>query len=282
MTKREFTEEIVNELKTEVDVIEAGVKTLTKNNNKKIDCVSLRTKASGKYTAVVNIGDLYDDFTSGTDISTIVESLIRQCNEQMPKSNFDINNYANVRPNLFVALVNAELNENEKDALADPFLDLLKIVKIIVPSGKNSGLVTVKKSMLDVWGVTATEVFMDAISAKNPYTMPVNDTISNIIGVNDDAPFEFVTNKMKFFGASVILYDDKAVLKKLAKKYDDDLVIIPSSVHEVLVLPYYDGSDLDSLRETIKHVNNSIVEKADILSYSAYKYDRSKNSIEIA
>ena len=37
MTKREFTEEIVNELKTEVDVIEAGVKTLTKNNNTKID-----------------------------------------------------------------------------------------------------------------------------------------------------------------------------------------------------------------------------------------------------
>lgn len=258
------------------------MKTLTKNNNTKIDCVSLRTNASGKYTAVVNIGDLYDDFTSGTDISTIVESLIRQCNEQMPKSNFDINNYANVRPNLFVALVNAELNENEKDALADPFLDLLKIVKIIVPSGKNSGLVTVKKSMLDVWGVTATEVFMDAISAKNPYTVTVNDTISNMIGVNDDAPFEFVTNKMKFFGASVILYDDKAVLKKLAKKYDDDLVIIPSSVHEVLVLPYYDGSDLDSLRETIKHVNNNVVEKADILSYSAYKYDRSKNSIEIA
>lgn len=282
MTKREFTEEIVNELKTEVDVIEAGVKTLTKNNNTKSDCVSLKTKASGKYTAVVNVDDLYDDFTSGTDISTIVESLIRQCNEQMPKSNFDINDYANVRPNLFVALVNAELNENEKDALTDPFLDLLKIVKIIVPTDKNDGLVTVKKSMLDVWGVTATEVFMDAISAKNPYTMTVNDTISNMIGVNDDAPFEFVTNKMKFFGASVILYDDKAVLKKLAKKYDDNLVIIPSSVHEVLVLPYYDGSDLDSLRGTIKHVNNSIVEKTDILSYSAYKYDRSKNSIEIA
>ena len=282
MTKREFTEEIVNGLKTEAGVVDAGVKTLTKNNNTKIDCVSLRKKASGKYTAVVNVDDLYDDFTSGTDIRTIVESLIRQCNEQMPKSNFDINNYANVRPNLFVALVNAELNENEKDALADPFLDLLKIVKIIVPSGRNSGLVTVKKSMLDVWGVTATEVFMDAISAKNPYTVTVNDTISNMIGVNDDAPFEFVTNKMKFFGASVILYDDKAVLKKLAKKYDDDLVIIPSSVHEVLVLPYYDGSDLDYLSGTIKHVNNSVVEKEDILSYSAYKYDRSKNSIEIA
>lgn len=282
MTKQEFTEEIVNGLKTKIDVIEAGMKTLTKNNNTKIDYVSLRTKASGKYTAVVNVDDLYDDFNSGTDISTIVESLIRQCNEQMPKSNFDINNYADVRPNLFVALVNAELNENEKDALADPFLDLLKIIKIIVPSGKNSGLVTVKKSMLDVWGVTATEVFMDAISAKNPYTVTVNDTISNMIGVNDDSPFEFVTNKMKFFGASVILYDDKAVLKKLAKKYDDDLIIIPSSVHEVLVLPYYDGSDLDYLSGTIKHVNNSVVEKADILSYSAYKYDRSKNSIEIA
>lgn len=282
MTKREFTEEIVNGLKTEVDVIEVGMKTLTKNNNTKIDCVLLKTKASEKYTAVVNVDDLYNDFTSGTDISTIVESLIRQCNEQMPKSNFDINNYANVRPNLFVALVNAELNENEKDVLADPFLDLLKIVKIIAPSDRDSGLVTVKKSMLDVWGVTATEVFMDAISAKNPYTVTVNDTVSNMIGVNNDAPFEFVTNKMKFFGASVILYDDKAVLKKLAKKYDDDLIIIPSSVHEVLVLPYYDGLDLDYINGTIKHINNNIVGKTDILSYSAYKYDRSKNSIEIA
>ena len=242
----------------------------------------IRTASSGKYAAVVYIDDLYDKFVNGESIDSIVKTVVKLCNANTPSADFDINNYDEIRPHLFMSLVNAELNENNKDLLAEPFLDLLKIVKIIVPDKRNSGLITVKKDMLDIWEKTATEVFADAMSAKNPYTALTHSPVSiYLMGEDDNIPMEFVTNEIKSFGAGAILYDDKAVLKELAEKYDADLVIMPSSVHEVLTVPYTEDVDIDYIKNTIKNINDSLVNEKDILSYSAYKYSRDTNQVEI-
>ena len=199
-----------------------------------------------------------------------------------PASDFSISDYDKIRPHLFMTLVNAELNKDNENLLADSFLDLLKIVKIRVPGENPGGIISVTKDMPEMWGVTATQVFIDAISAKNPYTELTHSPVSiYLMGEDDNIPMEFVTNEMKSFGSGAILYDDKAVLKELAGKYDTDLIILPSSVHEVLTVPYTEDVDADYLKDTIKNINDSIVNKKDILSYSAYKYSRDTNSVEI-
>ena len=282
MTKIKFTDELVKMFRTVPGVLDVEVKDIVKNNGTNLAGISIKTESSGKYAAVVYIDDLYDKFVNGESIDSIVKTVVKLCNANTPSADFDINNYDEIRPHLFMSLVNAKLNENNKDLLAEPFLDLLKIVKIIVPDKRNSGLITVKKDMLDIWGKTATEVFADAMSAKNPYTALTHSPVSIcLMGEDDNIPMEFVTNEIKSFGAGSILYDDKAMLKEIAKKYDTDLIILPSSVHEVLTIPYADDADMDYLKNTIKNINNDLVNKKDILSYSAYKYSRDTNSVEI-
>lgn len=282
MTKIKFTDELVKAFRVTPGVIDANVKDITKNNNTNLAGIAIKTATSGKYTAVVYVDDLYNDFVNGESIENIVKNVMNECNTHTPASDFSISDYDKIRPHLFMTLVNAELNKDNENLLADSFLDLLKIVKIRVPGENPGGIITVTKDMPEMWGVTATQVFIDAISAKNPYTELTHSPVSiYLMGEDDNIPMEFVTNEMKSFGSGAILYDDKAVLKELAGKYDTDLIILPSSVHEVLTIPYAEDVDADYLKNTIKNINDSIVNKKDILSYSAYKYSRDTNSVEI-
>ena len=282
MTKIKFTDELVKAFRVTPGVIDANAKDITKNNNTNLAGIAIKTATSGKYAAVVYVDDLYNDFVNGESIEDIVKNVMNECNAHTPASDFSISDYDKIRPHLFMTLVNAELNKNNENLLADSFLDLLKIVKIRFPGENPGGIITVTKDMPEMWGVTATQVFIDAMSAKNPYTEITHSPVSiYLMGEDDNIPMEFVTNEMESFGSGAILYDDKAVLKELAGKYDTDLIILPSSVHEVLTIPYADDADIDYLKNTIKNINDSIVNKKDILSYSAYKYSRDTNSVEI-
>ena len=69
-----------------------------------------------------------------------------------------------------------------------------------------------------------------------------------------------------------MLYPD--VLKKLADAVDDDLVIIPSSIHEVLLLPERLAGTSRSLNEMVQEVNRQGVEPIDRLSDHVYYFRR--------
>ena len=74
------------------------------------------------------------------------------------------------------------------------------------------------------------------------------------------------------FGASVLLYPD--VIPEAAEKLEDDLYIIPSSVHELLILRAADVEEPQGLIDMIREVNRTEVSPGEILSDSLYLYLR--------
>ena len=91
-------------------------------------------------------------------------------------------------------------------------------------------------------------------------------------------PLYVLTNKDKMYGASALLYSGQ--LKILAEKLQSDLLILPSSVHEVLLLEDDREQDYAFYREMVREVNGSQVEPDEVLSENIYRYDRVKESIE--
>ena len=87
-----------------------------------------------------------------------------------------------------------------------------------------------------------------------------------------------LSNTSGINGASVLLYDN--VIKELAEKFASDLYILPSSIHEVLLLPVNSGADVENLKKTVRHVNEVAVSKEDYLSDNVYIYRRKTNSFE--
>ena len=78
-----------------------------------------------------------------------------------------------------------------------------------------------------------------------------------------------VTNRSKCRGASAIL--DKSVLKEFGKKHNTKkLAVIPSSIHEMLIIPYDEQVNLDELSLMVAEVNATQVEPEERLADRAY------------
>lgn len=84
-----------------------------------------------------------------------------------------------------------------------------------------------------------------------------------------DSGIYIMTTKDKYYGAAAI--SNKKLLREFAEKYHTDkIVMIPSSVHEVLLLPDATDYDLDELSNLVQDVNDSNVEPKERLSNHAY------------
>ena len=74
-----------------------------------------------------------------------------------------------------------------------------------------------------------------------------------------------LTNKCRFKGASALL--DKSALMRYGELYHtESLLVIPSSIHEVLLLPYSDDTDIPKIERMIQNTNAAIVDPCDRLS----------------
>lgn len=104
--------------------------------------------------------------------------------------------------------------------------------------------------------------------------------MKNISKAKDQLAMYVLTNKQRTNGAVCILYDE--ILKKFAQKVDCDVYILPSSVHEVILVPATEGIDGKSLSGMVKEVNQKELDKIDILANHIYYYSKEKDEIMIS
>ena len=191
------------------------------------------------------------------------------------KVNIDIKNYDAIKDYLLIRLVNKESYDLDKNTVTKPYLDLMEILSLLVPVDSDNFVITVTKEMLKDWNKSEDEVFADADNS---------GAMAPIVREMPSAPDYIetgvtITNPHQHLGASVILANNKSLLKQIADEKGKDLLITPSSVHEVIVTPMTDRYDI--LKETLEYINNTLLRSVDILSYNVYKYDRLTNEISI-
>ena len=86
-----------------------------------------------------------------------------------------------------------------------------------------------------------------------------------------------MTNKQNYYGAVNMLYQD--VLKIVAEKLNANLYILPSSVHEVLIVPESSNTSAEELYQMVCKVNRTEVSVDDFLTDNVYYYNREKNTL---
>lgn len=88
-----------------------------------------------------------------------------------------------------------------------------------------------------------------------------------------------VSNVAKIYGASVVFYED--VLKILAMQEASDLILLPSSIHEWLVMAENDESHLEDLESIVRDANHFVVREEEVLSNHVYRYSLKRDLIEM-
>ena len=154
-------------------------------------------------------------------------------------------------------------------------------------NGKSCVVVT--KPLMDMYGIDEAQLFADAERnslAEEPLVFtPLCDMIRSLIESNEvPSPEEagivtyIATNKSGFHGASVLAYPDFA--EKAAETIGGSFYMLPSSVHEFILIKDDGKPNAKDLNKMVKNVNETVLEPRDLLSNQCYHYDAKKKVLE--
>lgn len=231
----------------------------------------------------ITIGDgnikptIYPDLTKTLD--ECVNEIIN-IYENTPENPYDVSKITSweyAKDNLMICL---QKKSNELILKRD-FLDLEMYVRVDVSNG---GTYKVKPNMFK-------DVSDDEVIARALFNTEKNTTINNMAKVIaemmrcdiiDEFPGDnnsfVVTNKANSYGAGVIC--NKKMLRAVANEYASNLVIIPSSIHECLLLCSVDDEpDMDAFATMVREVNENAVIPEEVLSDHAYFYNKEADKI---
>lgn len=146
-------------------------------------------------------------------------------------------------------------------------------------------------SHLELWGISQETLFNNSLENTERDFPPVMDTLMNRIvklrygdsaGFEEEKPQIYVlTNAKIYLGAAVILYP--GLLEKAAGRIGQSYYLIPSSIHEILLIPEDEMIDTDAMQEIVHGVNKSdFIVRGEVLSDHVYYYDTGAGELRTA
>lgn len=200
-----------------------------------------------------------------------------------------IRNYDTARLCICYKLLNLEQNKQLLDTRPYiPYLDLA--IVFYVPYADDDGRlheINITKAMMQSWEIDVSQLYADAHQNTVKFLPATIKSLSIILNKvsyeskapKPDVPLYVVSNRMELYGASSILYD--GLLHASADLFEDDIVVIPSSVHDMILIPASATPDPISLvRDMVVSVNQTLAAE-DVLSDNIYYYSKSADSLKI-
>lgn len=284
----EFEKLVIEEIKHMYPDAEVTCTEIRKNNN--IVYKALLIRESGiNICPTIYLNHFYVEWKKGQSIVQICTKISDLYEKNKRDRDFDITeliDFEKVRNRICYKIVNFERNKELLEQI--PYIKILDLAITFFVSmeisedGISSTLI--RDSFLDAWNTNVDEIWK--IAQENtprlfaPDTMNMNQALCKLFCkdqiLDDSIEMYVVTNRERINGASAILYN--GLLKQLALKLNMDFYIIPSSIHEVILLPYEEG-ERQKLEEIVEQVNDKEVSDEEILSYRVYHYSREQDKI---
>lgn len=203
-----------------------------------------------------------------------------------------LENYEAVRPMLAVQMCDPETNQEYLKG--KPYTscgELAAYYRIQVAADEEgTASVAVTESMMQMWGITKEQLHKDAMQAahaRSPVCLYDMEEVmaESIFSVKPEnlfnreepldigfVPIYILTNQDKLNGASVSAQE--GVLEKVAELLGTNYYVLPSSIHELLILPDNGSMQLSELEAMVREVNATQVAPEDRLSDKVQYYDR--------
>ena len=300
---------------------ELVLRRVPKNNGLILDGLCI-TKENAHVAPAIYLNPCYQQYQEGRPLDEIVHEILdlyRQ-NDTPPPLNYELlSDYHGIKSSIACKLIHAKSNVTLlKQVPHIPWMDLALVFYLCIHED-DTGLMTamIHNNHLDIWNISLEELKETALSNTPRLFPPVITSMASIIeelreelryqpeggGAADDAhrrdprswetqaqpplippndtsPFYVLSNRSGINGAACILYDD--VLKNFADGMEKDLIILPSSIHEVLLLPDEGDISYEEMSRLVTHINHSEVPEEDRLSNQVYLYSRETGSITMA
>ncbi len=274
-----------------------------KNNGIELDGIVIMND-NKKISPTIYLNEFYDKYNAGVGIDHLVDEIISIHREHDSKLLIDpdiFKDFEKVKHCLAYKIINYEQNLKLLEQIPHKkILDLAIVFYLLLDTKEEQNLtVTVYNNHMNMWKLDVNQLY-EMAKANTPNILQhelrnMNQVIGELLretAGEEEAqaffervdekgmPMYILTNNRKNNGAITILYED--VLKDFSKTIQSDLYILPSSIHEVILIPKSDDIQRDDLATMVRTVNKEEVHMTEILSDNVYVYEREKDLLSIA
>ncbi len=263
-----------------------------KNNSVCLDGLVIR-QADSPLGPNLYLNREYDAYLNGKELAAVIDDLLTGYRNFLKTTCLpgDLSfEFEQIQDRIIYCLVARESN---REILSQSphleYLDLAILFQCLITADDTGiGTVRITNEHMAYWNATPQTLY-DCAAKNTPRLLPPRlFPMSEILVYAASSPMYVLTNTFGLQGASCILYDD--ILKEFAKTAGSGFYLLPSSIHEFLLLPpSRDSSGLpsdeelaeekDALSEIVREINSTRLKPEDVLTDHVYYYDPDTNTL---
>lgn len=270
-----------------------------KNNGCEYDGLVILSKGS-TISPTIYLNGYYEQYCRGKSFESVfrgIKELYLYNKDRISVDTSGFMSFEGMKDNIVFKLIN--YNANRKLLSLVPhkkILDLAMVFYCILEkneAGNTTALIY--NSNMGSWNVKEDDIYRAALN-NTPRILPAGITeMSRLINSYDDydkleeiglnkkdvegCQLYVLTNDCRINGAACMLYEN--ILKDFAKRAGCNLYILPSSIHEVIILPQFAMFNKQELISMVREVNAESVAVDEVLSYAVYEYDKETGELSL-
>lgn len=194
--------------------------------------------------------------------------------------------YGQIKPKIFYRIISIKYNEDVLQRCPHiRFFDTAITFRWLFhqdSNGISSALIEYKH--LEYWEIGEEELIRAAVF-NTPRLFPLKrcrilDVLRQWVDLGGpNLPLYVMTNTMGINGAATLFYP--GALKAFADEIAGDFYILPSSIHEILLIGTKEVKFPQDLYEMVREANQTVVSKSEFLSDQVFYYDRERRKLSL-
>lgn len=255
-------------------------------------------KETGQISPTVYLEDYYNYFLDGYDLDTLAETIteiflqditdIHDKLEPLRETDFE-----HIRSHIICRLVNRSKNSRLiEESPSISYLDLSILFYYLVDYNDNGiSSIRITNPLAEYWSVDTSDLLeaalenmpvyfpfvVEKMSQMIKHLLPEFQQAGEMLKLTEPLPMYVLTNQSGLNGATVLLY--KEVLSQLSGLLNSDLYLLPSSVHEIIAIPYENPQQQFHLEQMVQDVNRTQISPEEFLSDHVYVFLRSSEDV---
>lgn len=270
---------------------------VNKNNGIKLKGIMIR-EDNCNVSPTIYLNELFEAYEDNKmTLDEIADNVIAKYEVNKITSSIDMRFFTifdRVKDRIIFQLINYEKNKDMLENIPHiQYLDLAIVFRVLVSEEPfSNATVLIHNEHMQLWKMTAGypitikelyELALKNTPVHQPYEIKnMVDIIKEMniaVGQDESINMYVLTNKDRVQGASSLLYPD--ILADFGKAVQKDFYVLPSSIHECILLPAQGDEDADFLRSMVMEVNETQVDEEEKLSDSVYYFSRESGKLSI-
>lgn len=247
----------------------------------------------------IYLEEFYEQYRNGREADMVAAAILavyREVRVEQGQKGEELKDYSLVKERIIYRLVSRSRNEQllPHTPYAE-YLDLAILFYVLADlEGRGNGISTmlIRNEHLNWWGVTAEDICRRAhqntrrllISEFRPMCAVIDEML-DLFEEEEEVWKErcrqesmyVLTNHIRNCGAAALLYPGQ--LEEAGRFFGESYYILPSSIHEVILIPESKALSREEMEWVVREVNETQVHEEEYLSDRVYYYDREAEKI---